>query len=86
MDLSNINLNTIITLALAICFAYVGIKFFTNLIGRIICFVVGGLLLIFVLTQFGVTIPILSSVVSYFMDMLKIVFENLKELLAAARG
>ena len=86
MDLSNFNLSTVLMLFLAISFAYVAIKFFSNVIGKAICFTIGVLLLIFVLTQLGITIPILSEVITYFFEVLAVVFENLKELLASIRG
>lgn len=86
MDLSNFNFSTVLMLCLAISLAYVAIKFFSSLISKIICFTIGGLLLVFVLTQLGISIPILSDVITYFLDVLVIVFENLQELLASIRG
>lgn len=81
MNLSSFNLSTVLMIALAIALAYIGIKFLSNLISKVICFTIGGLLLIFVLTQFGISIPVLSEVVSYLFDAIKIAFENLQEIL-----
>lgn len=82
MDLSSFNLSTILMIAIAIALAYVAIKFLSNLISKIICFTIGGLLLIFVLNQFGISIPVLSELVSYLFDAIKIAFENLQEILS----
>ena len=82
MNLSNFNLSTVLMIAIAMALAYVAIKFFSNLISKVICFTIGVLLLIFVLTQLGISIPVLSEVVSYLFGAIKIAFENLHEILA----
>ena len=82
MDLSSFNLSTVLIIAIAIALAYVAIKFLSNLISKKICFTIGGLLLIFVLNQFGISIPVLSELVSYLFDAIKIAFENLQEILS----
>ena len=63
VDFSNINLNTIIMFALAILLAYLGIAVF-KMIGRILSITIGIFLLIYVLQQIGITIPILTDILS----------------------
>lgn len=85
IDLSNLNANTIITLAAAIMFAYLGICVF-KVIGRIISIAVGVLLLAYVLQQCGITIPILSDIISYFLKALKPILDSVGNLTAMARS
>lgn len=81
MDFSSFNLSTVIMLVLAISIAYVAIKIVSNIIYKIICFFIGGLLLVFVLTQLGISIPMLSYLANYVLDATKIAFENLQNIL-----
>ncbi|MBU3146213.1 hypothetical protein [Clostridium sp. CF012] len=70
VDFSNINLNTIIMFALAILLAYLGIAVF-KIIGRIISITIGIFLLTYVLQQVGITIPILTDILSALLQLLK---------------
>jgi len=70
VNFSNINFNTIIMFALAILLAYLGIAVF-KMIGRILSITLGIFLLIYVLQQLGITIPILTDILSAFLQLLK---------------
>ena len=80
MDLSTLNLSTLLMLIVAISFVYVGIKFFSGLLSKIVCFTIGTVLLIWILGKFGITLPIITDLITYFFDMVLIVFENLQVL------
>ena len=80
MDLSTFNMSTVFMLALAIAIAYVGVKFFTKVISKIICFVIGGLLLVWVLENFGINIPIITQLVEYLFGVIIATLSNLQEL------
>lgn len=82
MDLSNFNWSTVLMITISIALAYTAINFLSHLISKIICFTIGGLLLIFVLNQFGLSVPVLSELVTYLFDTIKIAFENLQEILS----
>lgn len=79
IDFSNMNMNTIIMLALAILLAYLGIKVF-KMIGSILSIALGIFLLIYVLQQIGITIPILTDILSYILLMFTLIFDNVKQL------
>lgn len=85
MDLSTLNLSTILTLAIAMALAYVAIKIFSNIVVRIVCLVVGAFLLITVLNKFGISIPMLGESVAYAQEMFKEVMKNLKDILSFAK-
>ena len=69
VDFSNINLNTIIMFALALLLAYLGITVF-KMIGRILSIALGIFLLIYVLQQVGITIPVLTDLLSHFLQVI----------------
>ena len=70
VNFSNINFNTIIMFALAILLAYLGIAVF-KMIGRILSIALGIFLLIYVLQQLGITIPVLTDILSALLKLLK---------------
>jgi len=80
VDFSNINLNTIIMLALAIFLAYLGIKVF-KMIGSILSIALGIFLLVYVLKQIGITIPVLTDILSYLMQAINLIIDNVKQLI-----
>jgi hypothetical protein len=80
VDFSNINLNTIIMLALAILLAYLGIKVF-KMIGSILSIALGIFLLIYVLQQIGITIPVLTDILSYLLQVLNLIIDNVKHII-----
>ncbi|MBZ9636328.1 hypothetical protein [Clostridium sp. FP1] len=79
VDFSNINLNTIIMFALAILLAYLGIAVF-KMIGRILSISVGIFLLIYVLQQIGITIPILTDILSAILQLIKPIIDIVTNL------
>ncbi|MBU3111325.1 hypothetical protein [Clostridium lacusfryxellense] len=79
VDFSNINMNTIIMFALAILLAYLGIKVF-KMIGSILSIVLGIFLIIYVLEQIGITIPVLTDILSYILLMFTLIVDNVKQL------
>lgn len=79
VDFSNINLNTIIMFALAILLAYLGIAVF-KIIGRIISVTIGIFLLVYVLQQIGITIPILTDILSALLQLLKPIIDIVANL------
>ena len=79
VNFSNINLNTIIMFALAILLAYLGIAVF-KMIGRILSIAVGIFLLIYVLQQIGITIPILTDILSALLQVLKPIIDIILNL------
>ncbi len=79
VDFSNINMNTIIMFALAILLAYLGIKVF-KMIGSILSIVLGIFLIIYVLQQIGITIPVLTDILSYILLMFTLIVDNVKQL------
>ena len=82
MDLSSFNLSTVLMITISIALAYTAVNFLSHLISKIICFTIGGLLLIFVLNQFGLTIPVLSELAAYVFNTIKIAYANLQEILS----
>ena len=79
VDFSNMNMNTIIMFALAILLAYLGIKVF-KMIGSILSILFGIFLLIYVLQQIGITIPVLTDILSYLLLVFTIIVNNVKQL------
>ena len=79
VNLSNINFNTIIMFALAILLAYLGIAVF-KMIGRILSITLGIFLLIYVLQQLGITIPILTDILSALLKLLKPIIDIITNL------
>ena len=84
VDFSNINLNTIIMLALAILLAYLGIKVF-KMIGSILSIALGIFLLIYVLQQIGITIPVLSDILRYLMQLINPIINDVKQLTGSVK-
>ena len=80
VNLSNINFNTIIMFALAILLAYLGIAVF-KMIGRILSITLGIFLLIYVLQQLGITIPILTDILSALLKLLKPIIDIVTNLI-----
>ena len=80
VDLSNINLNTIIMFALALLLAYLGITVF-KLIGRILSIALGIFLLIYVLKQVGITIPVLTDILTLLLRVIAPIIETVKHLI-----
>lgn len=83
-NFSNINLNTIIMFALAILLAYLGIAVF-KMIGRILSITLGIFLLIYVLKQVGITIPILTDILSALLQLLKPIIDVIKGLIGTVK-
>ncbi|MCJ7690464.1 MAG: hypothetical protein MUO60_14245 [Clostridiaceae bacterium] len=83
VDFSNINLNTIIMIALAILLVYLGISVF-KMIGSILSFAVGIFLLIYVLKQIGISIPILTDILEILLQVLNPIIDVIKNLFASA--
>ncbi|MBW9156542.1 hypothetical protein LGL55_14495 [Clostridium tagluense] len=79
VDFSNINLNTVIMFALAILLAYLGIAVF-KMIGRILSISIGIFLLIYVLQQIGITIPILTDILSAILQLIKPIIDIVTNL------
>ncbi|MGH4050281.1 MAG: hypothetical protein ACREVX_02835 [Clostridium sp.] len=79
VDLTNINLNTIVMLALAIFLGYLGIKVF-KMIGSILSIALGIFLLVYVLKQIGITVPALTDILSYLMQAVNLIIDNVKQL------
>lgn len=79
VDFSNINLNTIIMVVLAILLVYLGISVF-KMIGRILSLTVGIFLLIYVLQQLGISIPILTDILEILLQVLSPIIEVIKDL------
>ena len=79
-NFSNINFNTIIMFALAILLAYLGIAVF-KMIGRILSITLGIFLLIYVLQQLGITIPILTDILSALLKLLKPIIDIVTNLI-----
>ena len=84
VDFSNINLNTIIMFALAILLAYLGISVF-KIIGRILSITLGIFLLIYVLQQIGISIPVLTDFLSYLLQVLNPIIDNIKHLVTSVK-
>lgn len=82
VDFSNINLNTIIMVALAILLVYLGIAVF-KIVGRILSLTVGMFLLIYVLKQIGISIPILTDILEILLQVLDPIIEVIKNLFAS---
>ena len=80
VDFSNINLNTIIMFALALLLAYLGITVF-KMIGRILSIALGIFLLIYVLQQVGITVPVLTDVLSHFLQLIMPIIDSIKQLI-----
>jgi len=80
VNLSNINFNTIIMFALAILLAYLGIAVF-KMIGRILSITLGIFLLIYVLQQLGITVPILTDILSALLKLLKPIIDIVTNLI-----
>ena len=78
-NFSNINLNTIIMFALALLLAYLGITVF-KMIGRILSIALGIFLLIYVLQQVGITVPVLTDVLSRFLQLIMPIIDSIKHL------
>lgn len=85
VDFSNINLNTIIMFALAILLAYLGIAVF-KMIGRILSIALGIFLLIYVLQQVGITIPILTDIISKILQVISPIIDNAKNLFDSVKN
>lgn len=85
MDLSAFNLSTILSLAIAMALAYTAIKIFSNIIVRIVCFIIGAFLLIAVINKLGISIPMLSEAVTYAQHMFKEVLKNLNDILSLVK-
>lgn len=83
-NFSNINLNTIIMFALAILLAYLGIAVF-KMIGRILSITLGIFLLIYVLKQVGITIPLLTDILSALLQLLKPIIDVIKGLIGTVK-
>jgi phage-related protein len=83
VNFSNINLNTIIMFALAILLAYLGIAVF-KIIGRILSITIGIFLLTYVLQQVGITIPILSDILSALLQLLKPIIDIITNLFSSS--
>lgn len=81
MDLSNFNMSTVIMLVLAIAIAYTAIKIISNIVYRVISLVIGFFLLVFVLTQLGISIPMLSDISNFFFSSVKVALDNLQTFL-----
>lgn len=79
VNFSNINFNTIIMFALAILLAYLGIAVF-KMIGRILSITLGIFLLIYVLQQLGITIPVLTDILSALLKLLKPIIDIITNL------
>ncbi len=84
VDFSNINLNTIIMFALAILLAYLGISVF-KIIGRILSITLGIFLLIYVLQQIGISIPVLTDFLSYLLQVINPIIDNIKHLVTSVK-
>jgi len=84
VDFSNINMNTIIMFILAIVLAYLGIAVF-KLIGRILSITIGIFLLVYVLQQIGITIPVLSDILSYLMLLINPIIDTVKNLTSSVK-
>ncbi|MGH4139382.1 hypothetical protein [Clostridium sp.] len=84
VDFSNINLNTIIMFALALLLAYLGIAVF-KMIGRILSIAIGIFLLIYVLQQIGITIPILTDILSTILQLLKPIIHIVTNLFSSVK-
>ncbi|MBU3093124.1 hypothetical protein K2F40_15190 [Clostridium sp. CM028] len=82
VDFSNINLNTIIMVALAILLAYLGIAVF-KIIGRILSITLGVFLLIYVLKQIGIAIPVLTDFLSYLLQVINPIIDNIRHLVTS---
>lgn len=82
MDLSTLNISTILTLAISIALAYVAIKIVSGIISRIICLTIGTILLVIVLNKLGISIPLIGEAVNYAKEMIGVVIGNLKDLLS----
>ena len=80
VDFSNININTIIMFALALLLAYLGITVF-KLIGRILSIALGIFLLIYVLKQIGITIPVLTDILSLLLHVINPIIDTFKNLI-----
>jgi len=80
IDFSNINLNTIIMFALAIFLAYLAISVF-KMIGRILSITLGIFLLVYVLQQIGITVPVLSNILSFLLQVLSPIINYIKQLI-----
>lgn len=79
VDLTNINLNTIVMLALAIFLGYLGIKVF-KMIGSILSIALGIFLLVYVLEQIGITVPVLTDILNYLIQAINLIIDNVKQL------
>jgi len=66
--------------ALAILLAYLGIAVF-KMIGRILSITLGIFLLIYVLQQLGITIPILTDILSALLKLLKPIIDIVTNLI-----
>ena len=84
VNFSNINLNTIIMFALAILLAYLGISVF-KMIGKILSITLGVCLLIYVLQQIGITIPILTDIISHLSQLLTPIIDTVKHLIGSVK-
>jgi|GEM_PF-1244063 len=84
VDFSNINLNTIIMFALAILLAYLGITVF-KIIGRILSITLCIFLLVYVLQQIGITIPVLSDILRYLMQLINPIINDVKQLTGSVK-
>ena len=80
VDFSNINLNTIVMFALALLLAYLGISVF-KMIGRILSIALGIFLLIYVLKQVGITIPVLTDILSLLLQVINPIVSTVKNLI-----
>jgi len=84
VDFSNINLNTIIMFVLAILLAYLGIAVF-KIIGRILSITLGIFLLVYVLQQIGITVPLLTNILSYLLQLINPIIEAIKHLTSSVK-
>jgi len=84
VDFSNINLNTIVMFALAILLAYLGIAVF-KIIGRILSITLGIFLLVYVLQQIGITVPLLTNILSYLLQLINPIIEAIKHLTSSVK-
>lgn len=84
VDFSNINLNTIIMFALAILLAYLGISVF-KIIGRILSITLCIFLLIYILQQIGISVPVLTGFLSYLLQVLTPIIDNIRHLISSVK-
>ena len=81
LDLSTLNFSNILILSIAIAVIYVAVRFVSNIINKIISLSIAIILLLFILSKLGISVPILSDITTYFIQKINLVFLNLKSFL-----